>query len=103
MEKKKKEQNQTYLLLQMPKEIDHYSLLPLRSYADEKIMNEGYRDIIFDFKETSLMDSSGIGMLLGRYRLVKVVGGSVCVVNANERIRSILEAAGITKVINLLN
>lgn len=57
--------------------------------------------VIFDFANTNFMDSSGIGVLMGRYKLVYLVGGEVWAVNANERIRKILKMSGVTKIIQM--
>lgn len=96
-------QQEGFLLLRMPRELDHCQSVPIRTYADQKIMKEGYHDVVFDFQDTLVMDSSGIGIILGRYRLVSVLGGEVYIVNANERIRKILLAAGLGKVVKFMN
>lgn len=92
-----------YLLLKMPEEVDHCSLISIRNYADQKVMKEGYHDVIFDFQDTKVMDSSGIGIILGRYRLVNVLGGDVYITNANERIKKIIMAAGLGKIVRFIN
>lgn len=97
------EDKEGFLLLRMPKEIDHCQTVSIRNYADQKIMKEGYHDVVFDFQDTEVMDSSGIGIILGRYRLVAVLGGEVYIVNANERIRKIILAAGLGKIVKFIN
>ncbi|MBQ8262931.1 MAG: anti-sigma factor antagonist [Lachnospiraceae bacterium] len=92
----------SYLRILMPEEIDHHQTMGIRQSADKKILEEGVRDVVFDFRKTKLMDSAGIGLILGRYRTISVFGGNVYVVNANERICGILKAAGLDKMIKIL-
>ena len=96
-------QQEGFLLLRMPEELDHCQTVPIRNYADQKIMKEGYHDVVFDFQDTKVMDSSGIGIILGRYRLVSVMGGEVYIVNACERIRKIIMSAGLGKIVKFIN
>ena len=53
----------------------------------------------FDFKNTEFMDSSGIGLLMGRYKLMRALGGEVRIIHAGERIYKILVLSGIHKII----
>ena len=57
--------------------------------------------LIFDFQETNFMDSSGIGVIMGRYKLVYLLGGEVWAVHANERMKKILTMSGVTKIIQM--
>ena len=57
--------------------------------------------MIFDFERTNFMDSSGIGVIMGRYRMVYLLGGDVWAVNTNDRIKKILTMSGVTKIIQI--
>ena len=72
-----------------------------QSARDMLIEHNHIKYVIFDFANTNFMDSSGIGVLMGRYKLVYLVGGEVWAVNANERIRKILKMSGVTKIIQM--
>lgn len=91
----------TKLIIYMPKEVDHLSADDLRRAADHAMRNPDIRHIIFDFAETHFMDSSGIGMMMGRYRQIIQRGGDVTAVNTNRRIEKILVLSGIKKLISL--
>ena len=54
------------LVIRLPKEIDHYQAEKVRMECEQSFMKFIIRDIIFDFSDTSFMDSSGIGLVLGR-------------------------------------
>ena len=47
------------------------------------------------------MDSAGIGMLIGRYKVVKMLGGNLEMINVKSNIRKILEMSGIPKIIKI--
>ncbi|MBQ2425364.1 MAG: STAS domain-containing protein, partial [Lachnospiraceae bacterium] len=56
------------LIIHMPKELDHHNCRNLR-YETDLLMAENYiSKLIFDFSRTTFMDSSGIGILLNRYK-----------------------------------
>ena len=57
------------------------------------------KEIIFDFSNVSFMDSAGIGLLIGRYKFARMLGGNVKVSNINTSIRKIFEMSGILKII----
>lgn len=58
------------LVIRLPKEIDHCQAEQIRQECERSFMNFIIRDIIFDFSDTSFMDSSGIGLILGRVRQI---------------------------------
>ena len=79
-----------YLCVCMPKEVDHHNARAIMQYADEMICTRDVKNLIFDFSETEFMDSSGIGVIMGRYRTVHLMGGEVWVIHASERMKKIL-------------
>ena len=87
------------MTIRVPEELDHHNALPIQQEADEVMMNRNIQTIIFDFRDTSFMDSSGIGVLMGRYRAIQRKGGRIQAENVNERIEKILIMSGITKLI----
>ena len=56
------------LTIFLPKELDHHQTEEIRREADRQIERNHVKYVIFDFGETSFMDSSGIGVMMGRYR-----------------------------------
>ena len=89
----------TKLIVLMPEEVDHESADQLRRKADILMHNSDIRHIIFDFSDTMFMDSSGIGMMMGRYRKIIQRGGDMMAINTNRRIEKILLLSGIQKLI----
>ena len=91
----------TVLSVRLPKEIDHYSSEKIRKETDVLAQRRNIRTIYFDFSETEFMDSSGIGMIIGRYKMMKFMGGTVSAIQVSERMRRILMMSGIYKIIDI--
>lgn len=91
----------TSLTICLPPEVDHHNAQELKETADRILQQKNIRCIIFDFGNTSFMDSSGIGMIMGRYKNIRFMGGAVMAVRVNERIRRILTMSGIYKIMDI--
>ena len=63
------------ILVRIDSELDHHIAGYIREAADGRIRSTNAVNVIFDFSNVSFMDSSGIGMIMGRYKAVKVLGG----------------------------
>lgn len=100
MEEKISIQDQ-YLWIRLPRELDHHMAASIRKLADHKMMDAEVKDVVFDFAETEFMDSSGIGVIMGRYKKTDCLGGRVIAVHANRRIRQILRMAGLDRFVEI--
>ena len=89
------------LVFKITEEIDHHAVEKLRRKADLEIEKHIPRKVIFDFESVSFMDSAGIGLLIGRYKNISSLGGSLEVVNATEVVNKILVMSGVNKIINI--
>ena len=89
------------LTIFLPKELDHHNAEHIRKKSDQLIEKHHIKCVIFDFEDTNFMDSSGIGVLMGRYRLIYLLGGEVWAVNTNDRMKKILTMSGVTKIIQI--
>lgn len=85
------------LLIKLPKEIDHHSAKSIREQADLLLLDERVEQLVFDFKRTVFMDSSGIGLLVGRNEKIVYLGGRTIVINVSGRIRRMLKLSGLDK------
>lgn len=90
------------LTLKITEEIDEHTTEKLRRKIDNEITRFLPRKVIFDFSNVSFMDSAGIGMLLGRYKVIKMIGGQLELANVNKQIERIFEISGILKIIPLV-
>ncbi len=85
----------------LTEEIDQYTADKIRRKMDNEIERYSPRKVLFDFSNISFMDSSGIGMILGRYKLVKMLGGDFELINVSSRMRKIFEMSGVTRIIKI--
>lgn len=90
------------LVLEITEEIDHHTTEELRRKMDDEIERCMPRKVIFDFGSVSFMDSAGIGMVIGRYKLAKMFGASVSMTNVRKSVKKIFEMCGILRLIPII-
>ena len=90
------------LTIQMPKELDHHEAGRLKMEADFLIGAYHVRRLVFDFRETEFMDSSGIGVLIGRSRNLSFSGGQVMATNLSPRVEQIFRISGLQRLITVV-
>ena len=73
-------------MIRVPEELDHHSAAQISARADQLIREQDVREVVFDFSGTTFCDSSGIGMLMGRYKIMQALGGSVRAVKVQDRV-----------------
>ena len=81
-------------------ELDHHAAEYVRQKVDNEIIKSTTKNIIFDFSKLSFMDSSGIGVIMGRYKSIQKLNGKTAIVSANAQIRRILKMSGILRIIS---
>lgn len=97
-----KYQNEDKLLLvELTEEIDHHTVEKIRRRVDYEIQRFLPRKTIFDFSSVSFMDSAGIGMIIGRYKLLSMLGGELEIRNVKPQVEKVLKMSGILKIINI--
>lgn len=89
------------LTIEISGEIDHHNAAALRLEADEAIQSASSQNIRLDFGEVTFMDSSGIGFVLGRYRIAESCGANIEVVNLSGRNYTMMKLAGLEKLVML--
>ena len=89
------------LLFKITEEIDHHVVEKLRRKADYEIETHIPRKVIFDFNNVTFMDSAGIGLILGRYKNISILGGTLELINVTETVKKILNMSGVNKLINI--
>ncbi len=89
------------LRIMVPKELDHHNCIVIRETADSIMMQKELKEILFDFQNTEFMDSSGIGVMVGRYKNMKCLGGTVAATHVSERIKKIFLLSGLSKMIKV--
>lgn len=77
-------------------ELDQHSSNGVRSKIDREIDGDaGIKRLVFDFGFVSFMDSSGIGVLLGRYKKIAERNGTIAIENARSSVDKVLKMSGI--------
>lgn len=79
-------------------EIDHHAAKSLRDEIDESAERLKPSVLTLDFKNVTFMDSSGIGLVMGRYRIMQTIGGRLVVRNASTQIRRVMRLAGLDRL-----
>ena len=79
-------------------EIDHHSAAIIRAGIDEAILASRPSTLVLDFGGITFMDSSGIGLVMGRYRLLRALGGELVMTNLPESISKVMRLAGLEKL-----
>ncbi|MEI3604684.1 anti-sigma F factor antagonist [Pseudogracilibacillus sp. SE30717A] len=89
------------LVVRLSGELDHHEAVILRETWQRKLREERVQHVILNLEEMTFMDSSGIGVLLGRYKEIIHMGGELVVCSLNPAIRRIFEMSGLFKIIRL--
>lgn len=90
---------QRMLVFKINEEIDDCKVREIRRKADNEIQRYMPKRVIFDFNQVSFMDSAGIGLLIGRYKFVNLIGGKLEIANLTNSIRRIFEMSGVLRLI----
>lgn len=82
-------------------ELDQHLAEKARTSIDKKYLESNMKNIIIDFSQLSLMDSSGIGLIMGRYKNVSHNKGKLMVVSSNVYVDRIIRMSGLLKIIDV--
>ncbi len=87
------------LVIRLKADLDHHTALAVRETADKLLARNRTKHILFDFTGVEFMDSSGIGVIMGRYRQVIFQGGRVGVIGVGENVNRIFSFSGLYKIV----
>lgn len=91
------------LVIHLPRELDHHNCRNLK-YETDLLLSENYiNKVVFDFSRTEFMDSSGIGILLNRYKQMVRSGGTVVLCGVSSQVGRVLSIGGIGKLMALFD
>lgn len=89
------------LKIKLRGELDHHSAVAIRTQIDDMIRNKRPKNLNIDMSVIDFMDSSGLGLIMGRYAVMKDMGGELCVTDPSPRVQKIMSLAGMERVINI--
>ena len=95
------EASEQMLVIHLPKEVDHHNCTALKNETDLILAENYVTRMIFDFTDTQFMDSSGIGLVMGRYKLMQELNGKVTVRNPPNHIRKVMRLSGIDRLASI--
>jgi len=90
----------TTLVVKVAGEIDHHTAPELKREVDREINLRNIMNLVLDFDGVSFMDSSGIGVLVGRYKQIQARGGRTMVIRVKPQVDKILEVSGLKKILD---
>lgn len=82
-------------------DLDNHNVTMIRSEIDREIDKHPVKNIIFDLTELEFMDSSGVGLIVGRYKRIKAFGGSVIIVCSKPAVKRVIDVSGLNRIISL--
>lgn len=89
------------LWVSLPQEIDHHRALDIRFEIDTEIKEKAPNKLILDFTEVSFMDSSGIGLIMGRQKLLRERMGKVVVKSPAPSIKKVMKLAALDRLVSI--
>jgi len=87
------------LVIHVGGDLDHHVAEQIREQADQLIEQRKILHVIFDFSRSNFMDSSGIGVIMGRYRKVCYAGGRVSVTGVAGRMDKVFRMSGLDRIV----
>lgn len=84
-------------------DIDHHSAVQLRADLDRLLYAERPKYLRLDLSAVDFMDSSGLGLILGRFNLMQELGGEMILCSPGARVEKILHLAGLERIIAIEN
>ena len=89
------------LKIKLRGEIDHHSAAAVRVSLDDMIRSRLPKRLVIDMSGVDFMDSSGLGLIMGRYTLMQSLGGEVCVLDPSPATEKIMNLAGMERIITV--
>ena len=91
--------NDSNLIIEVGSELDHHHADILYKNIENLEKNKRYKNLIFDFSNTEFMDSSGVGLIISRYKYLSMSGGNVIVVGLSDNLEKLFYVSGLHKII----
>ncbi len=87
------------LVVRVTGELDHHAAAGIRESVDRELARTGAKNVAFDLGAVTFMDSSGIGMIMGRSKITAALGGRVVVYGASDNIKRIISMSGLNRLV----
>lgn len=87
------------LIVALDGELDHHHAVKVREELDKLLDDSSIKNLIFDLTGLKFMDSSGIGVFLGRYKIISKRGGLVSIANVSHHLNKVIEVSGLYNIL----
>ncbi|SES62418.1 STAS domain-containing protein [Anaerobranca gottschalkii] len=92
-----------FMIASLVGELDHHTAVEVREVLQKEIQKEITTKVILDLKGLKFMDSSGVGVILGRYKELDKLGGKLVVTGLNDTVKKIFQISGLNKIIKVFD
>jgi stage II sporulation protein AA (anti-sigma F factor antagonist) len=89
------------LIVRLSGELDHHSADSLRKQVEQELDKELAHSVLLSLAGLTFMDSSGLGVILGRYRRLNQAGGKMAACCLKPQVQRIFEMSGLTRIMNI--
>ena len=89
------------LVAKIDGDIDHHSAKSIRERIDSVIFERKPALVLLDLSAVDFMDSSGLGLILGRFNTAKELGLDLKILSPSRSVKKVLELAGIERLIKI--
>ena len=90
-----------YLIVTLKGELDHHTSEDVRKKIDQEYYDNNLLNMVLDLRGLNFMDSSGIGLIMGRYKNCKDIQGHMSIVSTSSYLDRILRMSGLLNIINV--
>lgn len=91
------------LLVRLEGELDHHETSRLREAWQRELAENDVGHVVVNLEKLSFMDSSGLGVMLGRYKEVQASGGEMVICSISSEVRRLFELSGMFKIVKLVD
>ncbi|MBE3101946.1 MAG: anti-sigma F factor antagonist [Firmicutes bacterium] len=95
------EKKRDILIVRLEGELDHHHAEEIRDTLDDMLEDVSIKHLVLDLSDLHFMDSSGIGVFIGRYKYINKRGGQVCITNVNAQLAKILDVSGLYRILKV--
>ncbi len=95
------EKKASILCVRLDGELDHHTSEVLRKEVDQQLQKDSYKHLVLNFENLTFMDSSGLGVILGRYKQITNNGGEMVICSITPSIKRLMDMSGLFKIIRL--
>lgn len=93
------EKREEVLCVRLVGELDHHTAVKLRERVDSALSENHLTHVLLNLEKLTFMDSSGLGVVLGRYKKVQSMGGEMVVCCISPQVKRLFELSGIFKIV----